>query len=262
MAILLASKMYRPSSSDPQPLTEQDSSKSLVALDRDVPHPTSLFKYQDRFISSLDVYSSDETQWLPTVCSVSKSQVEGLLGRWSRLRHFEESLRENERKAQAQKRESQQPYVESDSEDDISSLPIVVGGDARMSIPTPHHPGNIQTRYPTTVTLPIPVKNSHGATPPLSPASSYGTSTGSMGKNLPIPVISAAPVTPHGSLATLPVEAAAAVEAKDMDDDIDLEIPWTLCTRRHYWKYIDGKIRSANTEVKHHNFEHDCEENI
>ncbi|KAF1953960.1 hypothetical protein CC80DRAFT_134106 [Byssothecium circinans] len=251
MSILRASKLYEPSGFDTRLLMEQDSAQSLVALETDAPQPSNLFKYQDKFIASLDIHNSDEAQWLLTVCSVSKSQLERLLDRWTRLRQFEESLREEERKAQAQKRESQQPFVESDSEDDICSPPRSMGNDVRLATSTSHRPGSTQIHMSETVTLPIPVKKSHGPHAPSSPASSYGA-TASLGNNPPIPVgpAAAAPVTPRSSITTLPVEAAAAIEAKDKDDEIDLEIPWTLCTRRHYWKYIDGTVQSSNTDAK------------
>ncbi|KAF2644188.1 hypothetical protein P280DRAFT_226750 [Massarina eburnea CBS 473.64] len=239
MSILWASKQYKLRPSNTRLLMEHDSSRSLVALDMKAPQPSKLFKYQDDSISSLDVHNSDEAKWLPTVCSVAKSQLARLLDRWSRLRQIEESLRDKEHKAQAQKREAQQPFVESDSEEDGSS-PRVSG----------HRPSSTQPLFTETSYHPIPIKRNHGPDATLSPASSFGVSPKFAGNSPPMPTGSTAPVTPRTSIATLPVEAADAIKAKDKDDDIDLGIPWTLCTRRHYWKYIDSKLLTSNTDAK------------
>ncbi|KAF2683490.1 hypothetical protein K458DRAFT_47157 [Lentithecium fluviatile CBS 122367] len=238
MSILMASKLYEPSRPDAHLLMEDDSSQCLVAADRGPPQPAHLFKYQDRYIASLDTYKSNEEQWLPHVCGNSRTQVDRLLDRWSRLQKFEEEFKDAEQKERAEKRETQQPFVESDSEEDILQ---------KGNTPVPRQPGSVQPLFTETATLPIPVPNKSGPTAPLSPASSYGISPMSLRGNMPMSP-SLAPVSPRTSIGSLPVEAAAAVEAKDRDDDIDLEIPWTLYTRRHYWKYIDGKVQDRNTD--------------
>ncbi|PVH96527.1 hypothetical protein DM02DRAFT_631918 [Periconia macrospinosa] len=241
MTILLASKLYATSRSDAKLLMERDSSQSLVPVGIDPLQPSSLFKYQDKFLATLDIHDSSEEQWLPAVCGVSKSQVERLLDRWSRLRQFEDKLQDEERQARAQKRESQQPSVESDSEDDDRSFASQV----------PQRPGTIQPLFAETQTLPIPIRVEHRPSSPLSPASSFGGSVSSTGNHLPIPMNPmTAPASPRSSFGTLPVDAAAAIDAKDNDDDIDLGIPWILCTKRYYWKYIDSKIQDSNTEAK------------
>ncbi|CAI6341740.1 unnamed protein product [Periconia digitata] len=241
MTILLASKLNEMSRSDAKLLMDRDSSQSLAAVDHDLLQPASLFKYQDKFLATLDIHDSSEEQWLPAVCSVSRSQLERLLDRWTRLRRFEEILQHEEQKARAQKRETQQPSVESDSEDDdMSTGPT----------PVPQRPDTVQPLFAETQTLPIPIRNGNRPASPMTPSSSYGGSVSSAGNYLPIPVDSRYTETaPRSSASTLPVEAAAAVEAKDKDDDVDLGIPWTLNTRRHYWKYIDNKMHDSNTDA-------------
>lgn len=250
MSILRALRLYEPSGQDALLLMEHDSSQSLITIERGSPKPAGLFKYQDKFIESLDTQNSGEDQWLPAICAISKSQVGRLLDRWSRLPQIEESLQEAERKTQAQKRETQQPFVESDSEDELGALPRFAGNGARKNTPTPRRPGSIQPLFTETATLPIPARNQKfGPTAPLSPASSFGASPRSSISTLPIPSSpGSTPVSPRSSISALPVEATAAVEAKDKDDDIDLEIPWTLRTRRLYWTHIDGKVHESNTD--------------
>lgn len=252
MSILSAYRLYDPSSPDARLLTETDSSQSLVAVHGGPPNPGDLFKYQDKYIASLDPSNSYEEEWLNAVCGVAKTQLDRLLDRWTRLPQFEEDLRDAERKAETKRRETLQPSVESDNEDEVHSLPRFAGSGVRLSTPTPRRPDSVQPLFTETGTLPIPVPESKtfGPHPPLSPASSYGVSPRSSGSNLPIPMQPGSTnASPRSSITTLPVEAAAAVEAKDKDDDVDLEIPWTLCTRRHYWKYIDGKVADSNTDA-------------
>ncbi|KAJ4301008.1 hypothetical protein N0V90_003097 [Kalmusia sp. IMI 367209] len=222
MTILLAAKLYERARPDAHLLMENDSTLSLSIIDESATKPTNLAKYQDTFIASLDTQTSDEESWLASVCGVSKSQLDRLLDRWTRLRQFEEELLDAERKVQAQKRENQQPSVESDSEDDSEPLPQFASSGVGLDTPIPRKPDSLPPLFAESYTLPIPVSSHHP---------------------------SSAPVSPRTSITTLPVEAAAAVEAKDKDDDVDLEIPWTLRTRKYYWKYIDGKIQDANTDL-------------
>jgi hypothetical protein len=211
---------------------EGDSSQSLVISDRGPPQPAHLFKYQDRFIANLETYNSNEEQWLPAVCENSITQVDRLLDRWSRLRNFEEGLQDAQNKERARKRESQQPSVESDSEDGITSTPV------------PYRAGSVQPLFAEPSTFPIPISGKFRDAP-SNPASSYGVSPGFERKYMPNSV----PTSPRTSLGPSPTKAAAAIEAKDEDEDLDLEIPWTLRTRRHYWRYIDGTIQDTNTDL-------------
>jgi hypothetical protein len=218
---------------------ENESSQSLVAAtERGPPQPAHLYKYQDKFIASLDAYNSSEEQWLPTVCGNSRTQVDRLLDRWSRLRKFQEDLDDAAHRERARKTETQQAFVESDSEEDI--LPK-----ATKSIPA--RPGSVQPLFTETATLPIPVPTKP-STIPLTPASSYGVSPQTSRNHVP-PSPSLAPTSPRTSIGSLPVEAEAAVEAKEIDDDVELEIPWTLYRRGYYWRYIDGKIQETNTDA-------------
>ncbi|KAF9730540.1 hypothetical protein PMIN02_001479 [Paraphaeosphaeria minitans] len=223
ISILQASKLSERARPDARLLLENDSSLGLSIIDETAPSPASLAKYQDRFIATLDTQTSDEQQWLASVCGISKSQLGRLLDRWTRLRQFEEDLLDAERRLQAQKRETQQPFVESDSEDDVDPLPKFgssgVGSDSHV----PRRPDAIPPLYAESSSRPIPKLSSH-----QDPA---------------------VPASPRSTISTLPVEAAAAVEAKDKDDGLDLEIPWTLRTRRYYWKYVDGKVNESNTDA-------------
>ncbi|KAF2441085.1 hypothetical protein P171DRAFT_434772 [Karstenula rhodostoma CBS 690.94] len=223
ISILQASKLYERARPDARLLMENDSSSSLSIVDENAVSPASLAKYQDKFIATLDTQRSDEPQWLASVCGISKSQSDRLLDRWTRLRQFEEDLLHAERRVQAQKRESQQPFVESDSEDDIDPLSNFTGSSVGLDSSVPRRPDAIPPLFAESSSLPIP-KSSLQQDPTV-------------------------PVSPRSSISTLPVEAAAAVEAKDKDDGLDLEIPWTLRTRRYYWKYIDGKVQESNTDA-------------
>ncbi|KAL1595669.1 hypothetical protein SLS60_009358 [Paraconiothyrium brasiliense] len=214
MSIIQASKLYERARPDARFLMENDSSLSLSIIDERAPNPASLAKYQDRFIASLDIQKSDEQQWLASVCGISKSQLDRLLDRWTRLRQFEEDLLDAERKDQAQKREAQQPFVESDSDDDEPLPNFASSG----------RPDIIPPLFSESYSLPIPTTTPHQD-------------------------LTSAPVSPRTSISALPVEAAAAVEAKDKDDELDLEIPWTLRTRRYYWKYVDGNVQESNTDA-------------
>lgn len=224
MSILLASKLYEHARPDARFLMEDDSSQSLSRIDESSPEPSKLVKYQDRFIASLNIETSGEEHWLASVCGISKSQLDRLLERWTRLRQFEEDLLEDKRKIQAQKRETQQPFVESDSEDDIEVLPKLASNGVGINTTIPQRTDTVASLSTESTSLPIPIP----------------TSTQDF---------ASMPASPRSSISTLPVEAAAAAEAKDKDDELDLEIPWTLRTRRHYWKYIDGKVQETNTDM-------------
>ncbi|KAK7184082.1 hypothetical protein DPSP01_001276 [Paraphaeosphaeria sporulosa] len=223
ISILQASKLYERARPDARLLMENDSSLSLSIVDENAPSPASLARYQDKFIATLDTQSSDEQQWLASVCGISKSQLDRLLDRWTRLHQFEEELLDAERKVQAKKRETQQPFVESDSEDDINPLPKFGSSGVGLDSHVPHRPDAIPPLFTESSSLQTPKSTTH--------------------QNCTVPA------SPRSSISTLPVEAAAAVEAKDKDVGLDLEIPWTLRTRRYYWKYVDGKVQESNTDA-------------
>ncbi|KAF2832018.1 hypothetical protein CC86DRAFT_340187 [Ophiobolus disseminans] len=225
-------------------LMEADSSQSLVAAG-DMPSPGNLLRFQDRYIGSLDMTSSTTPKRLVSVRNVTSSQAERLLDRWTCLPQVKSDLEETERRSRTQQRESRQPMVESDDEEEQCQRQKLAGSGTRMSAP-PQRSGGVQPLFMDANTLPIPVRETrYGPTAPLSPAASPGTSRNS----LPVPSNEQdSPVSPRSSISSLPVEAAAAVEAKEEDEDLDLEIPWQLCTRKYYWKYVDGKIVGSNTE--------------
>ncbi|CAO2649015.1 Nn.00g099640.m01.CDS01 [Neocucurbitaria sp. VM-36] len=228
-------------------LMETDSSQSIIALEReDTPAPASLRRYQDDHIASLDISPPAESEWLRAVCSVTSSQAEHLLERWTSLPQFDDRLRDAEREVRKHKAEAQQPTVESDSEEERRYRSKLAGNGTKVS----QRHDTVQPLFSDSTTIPIaipiPVSESkYGPKAPLSPAASPRTSRNSLATPASDQY---SPVSPRSSISSLPVEAAAAMEAKDEDDEIDLEIPWTLCTRKHYWKYIDAKQVESNTD--------------
>ncbi|KAF2876317.1 hypothetical protein BDV95DRAFT_590454 [Massariosphaeria phaeospora] len=249
LSILSATKIYEPSRSDVGLLMEQDSSQSLVAVENAPSQPAHLFRYQDEFLAGLDTSDAGESEWLPAVCGNSKSHLESILARWTRLRQFEERLQDAERTSEAKKRETQQASVESDSEDDFGSLPDSSNSDTRQATPKPSPPDNTQPLSAKTTPLPIPVPGTrYGPTAPLSPASSFAASPSSSAAFLASTTQTGYTSTsPRSSISSQPISAAAAISAKSQDDDVALEIPWTLCTPKHYWKHIDGTVTATNT---------------
>ncbi|KAF2630819.1 hypothetical protein BU25DRAFT_408096 [Macroventuria anomochaeta] len=221
-------------------LMESDSSQSLVITGRENTSPNSnhLYQYQDKYLGSLDTSGSTEEGWLPTVCSIAGPRTELLLERWTSLPDFDQRLRDAERKARTQKHENQQATVESDSEEEERQRYGPNG--AGLASPPPQRSGSVQPLFMDTTTLPIPVPGSKfGPSAPMSPAASPRASRTTL----------EIPVSPRTSIGSLPVEAAAAVEAKEEDDDLDLEIPWTLRTQKYEWRFIDGKVVGSNTDL-------------
>ncbi|KAF2031761.1 hypothetical protein EK21DRAFT_110655 [Setomelanomma holmii] len=231
-------------------LMEADSSQSLIAAEQGTgPSPADLHRYQsqDEQIVSLDKTSRAESTWLLAIRKITFSQSELLLDRWTCLPQIDSQLREAQRDLRMQQRDSQQPMVESDSEDDEDrQKPSSTG--TRIRSPR-RRSGSVQPLFTEVNARSIPARESkYGPTAPLSPAASprssrSGLAAPSFGHDSPV-----SPVSPRSSIGSLPVEAAAAVEAQEEDEDINLEIPWQLCTRKHYWKYIDGRIIGRNTE--------------
>jgi hypothetical protein len=234
VSILTATSTYEQvPSSDSLLLMEADSSQSLVAARREeTSSPTALYRYQDRNIASSDKSSSDLSHWLSNIHNSISSHIERLLDTWTCLPQLEARLREAEQQTQAQQRESQQPMVESDDEEDYEQRQRLAGAGTRMTQPLFSEPN----------ALPHPARDTkYGPRAPLSPAASPRTSRHSLaGSN--------EQDSSRSSITSLPVEAAAAVEAQEEDEDIDLEIPWQLCTRKYYWKYVDSKVVETNTE--------------
>ncbi|KAF2474602.1 uncharacterized protein BDR25DRAFT_332020 [Lindgomyces ingoldianus] len=252
MSLLSALREYERSRPEARLLMEDDSSQSLVSREEKggSPKPTNLFSYQEHSLVAIDP-SSNQEEWLAAVCAISKSHLDRLLKGWTRLRQLEDKICDEERRTEAQKRETQQPTCESDgSEDQVGALPKFRHNTTRLATPTPKRPTGIQPLFTDASTLPIPVPDSKiFPTAPLSPAPSYGVSPRSSSNLLPSPQHPThSPVSPQSSISILPIDAAAAVEAKDADDDLDLKIPWRLCLRSHYWEYVDGKVTKSNTE--------------
>jgi hypothetical protein len=213
---------------------EADSSQSLVAAkEEDSLSPATLYRYQDRDIAKLDKTLSNTPQWLLAICNITSPQTEHLLNRWTCLPQLDARLREAEKEIRTQQRQFQQPMVESDNEDDDNQRQRRAGASA---LP-------IQPLFAEPSSLPNPSRDMrYGPTAPISPAESPRTSRHSLAGS------SNEQGSPRSSITSLPVEATAAVEAKEEDEDLDLEIPWQLCTRKFYWRYIDGKIVNSNTD--------------
>jgi hypothetical protein len=253
MAILIAIKLYHPTRSDARLLMENDSSRSLVPIEEmgTIAKPADLFRYQETSVARLNTSDTTENDWLLEIRRSSRSHLERLLERWTRLRQLQERLDDDERRVETERRETLQPTVESDSEDEVGALPKFKSIGTSLNTPIPRRPGSVQPLFTDTTTLPIPVpKSKLGPNAPVSPASSYGISPRSSGAALPLgnaPGYS--PASPRSSIPTLPVEAAAAIEAKEDDEDVDLEIPWTICVRKDYWDFVDNKIVKTNTKL-------------
>ncbi|ORY11236.1 hypothetical protein BCR34DRAFT_484535 [Clohesyomyces aquaticus] len=251
MRLLSLPRRFENSRPNGRLLMEQDSSHSLITREErgGSPKPTKMFLYQEASLSSLDP-SGSESDWLAAVCAISKFHLEHLLQSWTCLRQLEEKIKDEERLIQAQRRQTQQPTCESDgSGDEVGALPKFRHNDARLSTPTPKRPTGVQPLF-TDSTLPIPVPESKfGPAAPLSPASSYGVSPRSSGQSLPSPHDPRrSSQSPRSSITVLPTAAAAAVEARDKDDDLDLKVPWRLCSKNLYWDYTDGTIKRTNTD--------------
>lgn len=247
MSILTASKKCEASSqTNARLLMETDSSQSLVpARHRDTASLAGLYQYQNKLVASLDTSTSDETDWLPAVCSIAASHSEWLLESWTSLSRFEDRLRKAEHEARTHKRETQQPMVESDSENEGYHRQKLAGNGTRLRAQH-ERKGSEQPLFTQANAVPNPERGSeYGPAAPLSPAASPRTSRNSL---TPSTTENSSPVSARSSISSLPVSAAAAVEAKEEDDDVDLEIPWELCTRRYYWKYIDSKVVNSNTD--------------
>ncbi|KAF1929709.1 uncharacterized protein M421DRAFT_4158 [Didymella exigua CBS 183.55] len=242
MSILSAQMLYyQVPSQDRRLLMESDSSQSLVATGREssLPGPNHLYQYQDEHLGSLETSGFAEDAWLPTVCTIAGPRTEQLLERWTSLPNFEQRLLDAERMARTQKHENKQATVESDSGEENVRQKYGPDGAGLTSSP-PQRAGSVQTLFADTTTLPIPVPGTKfGPTAPMSPAASPRTSRATF----------EIPTSPRTSVGSLPVEAAAAAIAKEGDDDLDLEIPWTLRTRKYEWRYVDGKVVGSNTDL-------------
>ncbi|KAF1838312.1 hypothetical protein BDW02DRAFT_565133 [Decorospora gaudefroyi] len=244
LAILSASNSYheapRP---DARLLMEADSSQSLMATERgDTSKPSSLHPYQDPYLAGLDISASTEAGEILAICSISASHADRLLERWTSLRQFESRLQDEERELRRQRQETQQATVESDSEEEQSRSSKLSGDGARRT----RRSESVQPLFTqaNSASIPIPEKH-HGHTAPPTPAATPRTSH----NNIPASATDQyRPSSPRSSVVSLPVEAAAAVEAKEEDSEVNLEIPWVLCTRKYYWRFIDAKQVSSNTE--------------
>lgn len=249
--ILLAAQAFETVGPDAGLLMESNSADSLAIRGNQGPMFGDLHRYQDRFLSNLNTTGTGPGAWLPTVCSVSKAYMERLLERWTRLPRFFDRLQQEERKMRMQKREDQQPSVESESEYEDGFVHAGRSREADIASPSAHQPGSVQPLFGEGNTLPIPIpEQKYGHTTPQPPATPQAASPRASGASLIAPntYSPASPISPRISF-IIPVEAAAAVEAKDDDNDVDLEIPWKLCTRKCYWKYVDAKVEDSNTHL-------------
>ncbi|RAR15871.1 fe superoxide dismutase [Stemphylium lycopersici] len=243
LSILFASSIYEQSSqSDARFLMEEDSSKSLIRTEQEeTPKPSNLYRYRNRELFNLDISVYTEAHGLPSVCSISSSHADDLLERWTSLPRFERDLRDEELELRKQRQQTQQATVESDSEEEQSQTSKASSDGARRS----HRSGSVQPLF-TEANLPSPEAEKQFKPPaPPTPADTPRTSPTS----IPNPANDRnPPASPSTSLESLPVDAAAAVEAKEEDDEVDLEIPWKLCTRKYYWRFIDAKQVRSNTD--------------
>jgi hypothetical protein len=222
---------------------EADSSQSLVTIGRDgTPKPSRLHPYWDQSLASLDTLKGFEGGGTPAVCSMSASQADCLLIRWTSLPQFESRLQDEERELQRQRYETQQATVESDSDGEQSRSSKLSSDGARRQ----RRSGSIQPLFTEANSNPSPVSGKQfGPSAPHTLATTLRTSRDSLPPSGNDQYASA---SPRSSVGSLPVEAAAAVEAKEEDNEADLEIPWVLCTRKYYWKFIDARKVDSNTD--------------
>ncbi|KAL5121797.1 hypothetical protein ACEQ8H_000012 [Pleosporales sp. CAS-2024a] len=234
ISIFVATRTYEHiPTTDSLLLMEADSSQSLVAASREETlNPASLYRYGNRDPLTINKSSVESAYQLSDIHSNMSSHLGRLLNRWTRLPQWEARLREVELLNRNLQRDSQQPMVESDDEDDDEQRQKIASASATTTGPLFSDPDSLPQSTRDT---------KYGPAAPPSPAASPRTSRHSL-------AASNEQESPRLSISSLPVEAAAAVEAKEEDEDIDLEIPWRLCTRKYYWKYIDGKVVGSNTD--------------
>ncbi|CAA9962257.1 hypothetical protein PTMSG1_05633 [Pyrenophora teres f. maculata] len=243
MSILSASNIYgRWPHSDAHLLMETDSSQSLVPMDREKsPKPSTLHPYLEQNLTSLDTSVFTESNSLPVVCSVSGTHTDHLLQQWTTLPQFESRLRDHERELERQRKETQQATVESDSEEDEEFHSSKLSDDSTRRV---YRSGSFEPLIVEANTPGVTSEKHYGPpVPPVPAATPHNSHT-----NIPPIADQYASTSPRSSLGSLPVDANAAVEAKEEDSEVDLEIPWVLCTRRYYWKYIDARQISSNTD--------------
>jgi hypothetical protein len=246
LSIISASNTYKQAPrSNARLLVEGDSSQSLVATEHDeAPRPSSLHLFQDKYLASLDTSASSEAESIPAVCSIASSQAARLLDTWTSLPQFESRLQDEEREAQRQRQKNQQATVESDDEEEQSRSSKLSGDGARRA----RRSGSVQPLFTDatdsdSLSTPMPEKPDEPSTP-LTPMPLPQTSRNNIPASINDQFSSA---SPRSSIGSLPVEAAAAMEAKE-DNDVDLEIPWKLRTRKYYWKFVDAKQVDSNTD--------------
>ncbi|EUC35449.1 hypothetical protein COCCADRAFT_24629 [Bipolaris zeicola 26-R-13] len=233
-SIIAAYKIFENASQpDARLLMEDDSSQSLVKAERDEPPtPSRLYSYQNQGLHGLATSAHTESKRLLFVCSTSASHGEHLLGRWTSLPQFERRLQDEELGQRKQRQQTQQATVESDSEEERVRRSRASGDSKRRSDgPKDTQPLFMENNIPS----PESEKNFNSQVPP-TPADTPHTSNTNLSSE-----------SSRASVASLPVDAAAAMEAKE-EDDVDLEIPWRLCTRKYYWRYIDARQVSSNTD--------------
>ncbi|EOA80936.1 uncharacterized protein SETTUDRAFT_100000 [Exserohilum turcica Et28A] len=232
LAILFALTIFETSSKSDARTMEEESPQSLISTDKDqTPKPSNLYPYHNKELFNLDTSGSNG---LPSVCKISASQAEHLLHQWTSLRQFERRLEDEEHEQRRQRQQAQQATVESDSEEDHSKRSKKLGDGVWRSRRSP----SVQPLF-TAKNMPSPESEKQfGPQAPRTPADT--------------------PHTPQTSISTTsssgnssggpPVDAAAAVEAKEDAIEADLEIPWRLCTRKYHWRFIDAKQVDSNTD--------------
>ncbi|KAL7774752.1 hypothetical protein CFE70_005666 [Pyrenophora teres f. teres 0-1] len=200
MSILSASNIYgRWPHSDAHLLMETDSSQSLVPMDREKsPKPSTLHPYLEQNLNSLDTS-------------------------WTTLPQFESRLRDHERELERQRKETQQATVESDSEEDEEFHSSKLSDDSTRRV---YRSGSFEPLIVEANTPGVTSEKHYGPpVPPVPAATPHNSHT-----NIPPIADQYASTSPRSSLGSLPVDANAAVEAKEEDSEVDLEIPWPFAS--------------------------------
>ncbi|KAF2749949.1 hypothetical protein M011DRAFT_284144 [Sporormia fimetaria CBS 119925] len=231
LCILLARQTCQPTNPGSNLAIGRDVGNALTPAHKI--NPNSLCRYQAEDLSTLDISKKDTEAWVPAICTRAGAHVENLLERWSRIRNIQESLDREERQ---KKRETQQPTVESD-DDSFSTMGL---GEIESHLSaSPHPTGTLQSSFTEMADHTVPPSYSKH-TPPMTPTSVYNSSP-QRPKNL-VSFSSAA------DTATSSLNTALASEMQNTEEDNSLEIPWTLCAGRYWWKYIDNRVIDSNTD--------------
>ncbi|OJD32764.1 uncharacterized protein BKCO1_3600024 [Diplodia corticola] len=235
-----------------------------LATDQDrTPSPSTLEKYKDQSIKTAD-FPVNVTESSALVRSISSRFSNDILHRWTRLSHIERRLSAAEEypgtlpKIQQglQRRDSYQPRVESESEDEAS--PHLTQRDSEVTSPRPqgtpsfHQAGAMERNA-----LPIPaagIQNLRSSAPfspggtyaCLSPSTAYLPAGASPARSLNSGYF---PSSPRASLNAIGPNQGPAPEVRERATSNGLGIPWRLWQGSNRWDFVDDQVMNSNTQM-------------